>query len=431
MKQLWIGGLAALLVAAGILVRKRSQSSDSPFPVEIRCGQTVTRPQVVYGSAVLILAPDGIVWAWGENRVGAAKDQGGLLAPIGVRGEWAVPRRLEVGSNWIALAAGYTDAIGIKRDGSLWGWTFAPTQSHYGFGPCTNPPTAVATGTKWVAVAAAGGHALALQADGSLWAIGSNERGELGIGTITPFHPGRGARGAASWIRVGTNQNWIAIAADVSSSLGLQADGTLWRWGLSRVAMAGTTETNLSVPTLIGAETNWVAIAANSFSCVGLKRDHSLWGWGANAAPFGCPSWTIPRFVSSTVDWSRAAVGRGMLVALDTQGRLWQAGTVYDKNGGDNRITTRSTPTLLGSERRWRDVWAGAWTGFGLTEDGILWTWGHRPDIAREGSAALGSISHWLWEQRVASPIYERRPIGSESPWPLVRFVTNAPSSSC
>jgi alpha-tubulin suppressor-like RCC1 family protein len=425
LSRVFVGlAIIALVAFVGWRMAKRPISA-SALPVEIRCDRFVTQPQVVSGGAVLILAPDGTVWGWGENKAGAMENKGGLLAPVNVRGQWHVPRRLEVGSNWVALAAGYTDAIGIKTDGSLWGWSFALAGHIYRFGPCTIPPAQLAPGTNWAAVAAAAGHALALRGDGTLWAFGGNEHGQLGDGKGVRHSPTRRVP-VTPLAQVGTNQNWIAIAAACYSSLGLQSGGSLWRWGQIQVAP----EINLSQPTRVDAETNWAAISAGDFCFIGRKRDNSLWAWGANARALGCTSETNPCLVSAQTNWSTVAGGGGLLVALQQSGTLWQCGLAYSEHGGLNRLNETSVPALIEQRDDWVNAWAMSWMSFGLTKDGTLWTWGFRPDNQREGSKALEKVSIWLLQHHVRSPMYLRHAVGSETPWPLVRFVTNAPPAT-
>jgi alpha-tubulin suppressor-like RCC1 family protein len=192
--------LALILVVAGLRFGK-----SNGFPVEIRCQRIITQPHVTgTWNAALILAPDGTVWGWGPNS-------GGLLGPINSRGKWNLPRRLDVGTNWVSLAVGVSHAVGTKLDGTLWGWTYNPYKGTKSIGTYTNPPTQLAPGTNWIAVAAGAGHSLALRADGSIWAWGQNDNGQVGNGTFYSWPPAPE--------RVGTNQNWTAVAAGASLPL--------------------------------------------------------------------------------------------------------------------------------------------------------------------------------------------------------------------
>jgi len=66
-------------------------------------------------------------------------------------------------------------------------------------------------------------HSLLILSDGSLWAWGDNSSGQLGISTTggTVNTP----------VQVGTDTDWVDIAAGYKFSLGLKSDGSLWAWG--------------------------------------------------------------------------------------------------------------------------------------------------------------------------------------------------------
>lgn len=66
-------------------------------------------------------------------------------------------------------------------------------------------------------------HSLAILPDGSLWAWGDNSSGQLGIGYTGGF--------VTVPTRVGTDTDWVDIAAGYKFSLALKSDGTLWAWG--------------------------------------------------------------------------------------------------------------------------------------------------------------------------------------------------------
>lgn len=387
----------AVLVTAGWMLKKSSQPA---FPVEIRCNKIITRPQIAPSdNAVLILAPDGTVWGWGKNS-------GGLLGPINVRGRWNVPRRLEVGSDWVSLAAGMTFAVGTKADGSLWGWTFNPYRGPKSIGTYTNPPTQLAPGTNWRSVAAGAGHGLALRADGTLWGWGQNDHGQVGDGTTNwPATP----------VPIGTNRNWTAMAAGTFVSLGLQADGSLWQWGFVHAGYNQGPNVNLNQPTRVGTGTDWTAIFANDHCHLARQRDGSLWVWGPNAeAFFGSTNRQFPFRLAGEKSWVSVA-GRGApFHGLNVDGTIWcgryEAGNPWQG-------------TQVGSRADWVSL-CGAGAVFGLTQDGTLWTWGFILEERSGFGEMTRAVNDWFRERVLRkSPLPALR--DTAVPWALVHFSTN------
>jgi streptogramin lyase len=78
-------------------------------------------------------------------------------------------------------------------------------------------------------IAGGGNHTLAIPADGSLWACGFNTYGQLGLGDS-----GTGTQRTIP-TRVGSDYNWVAVAAGQNHILGIKADGTLWAWGITPI----------------------------------------------------------------------------------------------------------------------------------------------------------------------------------------------------
>jgi alpha-tubulin suppressor-like RCC1 family protein len=72
--------------------------------------------------------------------------------------------------------------------------------------------------------AAGGGHSLSIHADGTLWVTGKNDHGQLGLGTVA-------TTAVTSWTQVGTDTDWVQVAAGNAHSLALKANGQLYTWG--------------------------------------------------------------------------------------------------------------------------------------------------------------------------------------------------------
>src|SRR5438105_3967780 len=80
------------------------------------------------------------------------------------------------------------------------------------------------TGTSRAAVALGDSHGVILASDGSLWVWGEQQSGwpSLGLGTVERQPVLR---------RLGTDTNWLTVAAGHSHTVALKDDGTIWAWG--------------------------------------------------------------------------------------------------------------------------------------------------------------------------------------------------------
>ncbi len=424
--------LLGLLVAAllGVVAWNVVQRLRPPGPVTIRCNRVITRPQIAGSmNAVLILAPDGSVWGWGDNS-------GGLFDPLKPGQRFGRPARQAVGSDWRTITAGFDYAVGIKIDGTLWGWSHhlqsaalpaaqssqaprSPTAATRG-DPCQQ----LADGSNWVAVASGGVHALALRADGSLWAWGQNSRGQVGLGDAA----------LKSKIdrptRIGTNRNWMAIAASSFASLGLQSDGTLWHWGFVHAGYSQGPDLDLAEPTPVNESTSWVGISAADYCFIGRQRDGSVWVWGPNAASLGSSDRKEPYALPLEGGAVMAEGGNTHLLLLKGNGELWSVGNAQNGATGFDSQAVRGGLNRIGERQDWTAVWSSVSTSFGLTRDGTIWTWGTHLGRGGEESRLFRELSEWL--RRLGLPIQPggRRPPGTSHPWPLAAVVTNRSSAS-
>ena len=125
---------------------------------------------------------------------------------------------------------------------------------------------------------AGGSLSLSIHGDGSLWATGDNTYGQLGTGTTS-------TTSSTTWVRVGTDLNWVQVSAGNSHSLGLKADGTAYAWGLNSSGQLGDgTTTNRSVPTLLSATDRYTQLVAGYYShSLGLRADGTAYAWGYNS----------------------------------------------------------------------------------------------------------------------------------------------------
>ena len=230
------------------------------------------------------------LWAWGRNvrgELGNGETFGTQNFPVAVAG----------GGVWTNFSAGYYASLGV-RGTVLYQWGGAVGSGGF---PNYNSPQQVGGTFNWLQVANAkshiiSSHALALKQNGTLWTWGANSRGQLGTND-TSGQP----------VQVGTETNWIHIAAGELFSAARRVDGTVWMTGnngLGQLGLGTRTDTNLF--TRLGNGTNWASIATGFTHTLGRQSDGTLWAWGDNSqGQCAQPAVFEPQPVGGT-NWGRA-----------------------------------------------------------------------------------------------------------------------------
>lgn len=282
---------------------------------------------------------EGDLHTWGRNHFGQL-GLGDKLARL-------LPMPVDFSLNWTQASAGYWHTVALRSNGSLWVWG-SNERYQLGLGDAeiytVSVPTRVGIDADWTRVAAGQWHSLGLKSDGSLWGWGSSESGQLGVGADMDF--------ATVPTRVGTATDWAQVAAGKDHTLALKSDGSLWAWGANDSGQLGLGDaTNRNTPTRVGTATDWTQVAARTDHTVALKRDGSLWAWGRNTyGQLGLGDTTdrnTPTRVGTDTDWMLAAAGGEHTVALKSNHGLWAWGrNIYGQLGlGDT--TDRLVPTFV------------------------------------------------------------------------------------
>jgi len=166
---------------------------------------------------------DGSLWTWGRNTVG----QLGLGDTV----DRLVPTRVGEDYNWASIAGGRCSSgghsLGLRTDGTLWSWggnSRGELGLGYsdGWGSFITHPTQVGEYTDWTQVSAGIRNSLGIRSDGSLWGWGEEWCGKLGNGDTTEQH---------SPVQAGTETGWAYVSAGGDHTLLLRPDGSLWVCG--------------------------------------------------------------------------------------------------------------------------------------------------------------------------------------------------------
>ena len=336
-------------------------SSVSPAPWD-------TRPPAAGGSHGLIIKTDGTLWAWGSNASGA------LATSLGHTR--IVP--LQVGSDmdWEMAWAGGSTSLGLKDDGTLLGWGDNRYSQLGSPGEDSSAPLEVGVFPDLMDLDPGYEHILLVRGS-TLWAWGRNDHGQCGTDAaiVTVESPAR----------IGTDEDWQAVAGGDRFSLALKTDGSLWAWGYNSYGQLGTdlAVTEIDTPSRIGTATDWNKVAAGFYSSFAIKEDGSLWAWGRNdLLQLGddlLPSSTsVPSRIGTAADWRYIAGGERHTLGIKDDGSLWAWGYNYNDilGIGTGHPSQVSPPVQIGSDYDWAYADAGENFSIGIKTDGTLYGWG-------------------------------------------------------
>jgi hypothetical protein len=340
---------------------------------------------------LVVRLPDGRVWFdylspdWSDEESSRAKWLWhNLIEPL--PRSTGAPHLVD-GSNWRSVTAkhvdfllndspgaaqatnhvvGYLDTAGIKADGTL--WISDPATNHAWTG---NKMNRFGNETNWQQLASPLYGVLLLKNDGTLWYWGTTNHFNWFQWQTTNWP----ALSSDEPHQIDTNSDWIEIYGR-GAYLAKKSDGRVWKVGINENEKSRKAElirdTNLD-----DASLRTLSESGNGEMAY-VRPNGTLWmSWGYQQ---NHTNMVYSEFVQvgAETNWSAVSVNWGRLVALKSDGSLWQWQYVHlwDNDSREQLISAaHGIPTRLGIHRDWLAL-AHTW-GYVITlaADGSLWLW--------------------------------------------------------
>ena len=379
---------------------------------------------------------DGSLWAWGYNQnscMGIGEELAGetILNPIqiGSDTDWVSISPTNNYNWWI-----WFFCIGIKEDGSLWGFG-NNWDGQLGLGEEAEnliyTPTQIGSDTDWKKVSCGSWHSIAMKNDGSLWVCGSNDNWYRQIGL------GEEITGVKVFTQVGSDTDWIDCDCNGTSSYALKSNGSLWGCGWNDYGELGNgnhyidEEVELTNPNWfqLNDDTDWEKINAGGYhTCFMKKTDGSWWGAGYNkygllgiGNPFVSFNFTKLDYDNFNIKKINSSVWHSLFVLEnpydeieitdDWNSNVWVAGHNWNGDLGIGDYQPQKNFIQMRNNDTWKSIDYYRYVSCGVKEDGSLWIWG-------------GEYEDWDIEKNEKS-WYGNNPtqIGSETDWKDVCII--------
>ena len=290
---------------------------------------------------------------------------------------------------WRMVSAGENFSLGIKMDGTLWGWGQNSNRLGLGLGNLANQnlPTQIGTANDWATVSAGNVHSLAVKTNGTLWTWGNGQFGQLGNGLFSSATP--------NVIQIGTANDWLTVSAGNRFSLAIKTTGTLWSWGLNNVGQLGINNlVDQNLPVQVGTANNWLKIDTGNQHSLAIDNTGFIYAWGDNTfGQFGNGTNTsslAPIMISSSNNWMEVSAGLDHSLFLNSFGFLFSSGN--NTNGqlcnGSNTASNMMLPaTNSGAQFQYIAISAGGGHSLAIDNGNQLWSSG----LNTQGQLGLGN----------------------------------------
>jgi alpha-tubulin suppressor-like RCC1 family protein len=248
-----------------------SLSMNNPVPKPVPGLTGVTKVQAGYNFG-LALKSDGTVWAWGDNAAGqlGIGQLGGVSDPVRISG---ITHAYDIATSWYnSLALVRTSLITNKTALLSWGSNVHGELGYATSGDSPTPQAVPNVSTFSIRQIATGAYLSAvLGTDGSVWVWGWNGYGQVGDGVKAVDRTAPGLT-----VNAGSGITQIAVGTD--HVLAVTSSGTLEGWGSNDQGELGlgTVSNQVLTPTAIPSISSVTAAYAGNFFSLVLHNEISI-----------------------------------------------------------------------------------------------------------------------------------------------------------
>ena len=158
-----------------------------------------------------------------------------------------------IAGSWTSIAAGYDHSLGIRSDGTLWGWGYNIAGQAGRDGTTfivSASPTQIATAS-WTSVFAGHQHSAAIRSDNTGWSWGRNTHGQLGHNNTTH---------RSSPVQIGTATNYTSFSLGGAHTMARNSSAQIFVWGRNNFGQLGdNTRTDRSSPVFLSNSDRFAA----------------------------------------------------------------------------------------------------------------------------------------------------------------------------
>ena len=315
--------------------------------------------------------PGGAAYCWGYNDAGqlgigsVTPGSLGNLFPNAVVGG----NTFSVGSSGASHSCAVTllsipHCWGLNLDGRIGNGTNGGTP--------VSQPAAVVGSNVYKAVTAGSSHTCALTTGGKIYCWGSNEQGQIGVGSAGGL--------VNSPIAVAPTSNFKSVAAGGLHSCAVDLSGGAWCWGSNAQGQTGHGPgPGPNVPIQVPGLGYEQIVAGESHTC-GRQSNGAVQCWGSNASgQLGDGSLfdrNTPVTVLGGLAFASITAGRFHTCGITSAGLAYCWGRGDSGQLGDGFMTDANEPTAVGGGLNFRVISAGGLQTCAITTGSVAYCWG-------------------------------------------------------